>query len=117
MAVRQQVGAQDRVIERLPGLPRARMAVHINKTWQHKPGLGDRPGARYRTAADPAMVGPQFNGLAARKRHPADVQLHAITLDPPWADSHTFCPQGAGGSGQDPAGQDAQARTTASGSR
>jgi hypothetical protein len=80
--VGQQVSAQDHLIERLPGLWRARMAVHINKTRQNKSGPGNRPGARYRTAADPAVAGPQLNGLAARQGHPADVQLHAATLKP-----------------------------------
>jgi hypothetical protein len=56
------------------------MAVRIDKAGQDKSGPGNRPGARYRAAADPAVVGPQLDTLAARQVNTADMQLHTATL-------------------------------------
>jgi hypothetical protein len=78
----EQVSAQDRLIERLPRLRCARMAVHIHQTRQNVSSPGNLPRARYRTVADLAVVGPQLDSLAARQGRSADVQFHAVTLKP-----------------------------------
>ncbi|WP_327011315.1 hypothetical protein OHA72_30955 [Dactylosporangium sp. NBC_01737] len=71
--VRPQVGAEQRLVERLPGLLGAGVRVRVDQP-RHQPARGDRLAPGDPLGAPAVTVGPQLHRLAVGQRVSANVQ-------------------------------------------